>query len=168
MPDHRPVRTAVARAPVSRDPRDLGAERVLHDLSAAAPGAARRRPPGAGAAGSGGERHLDPAAATLPERPGVWAHGWKLGPNHGPRPGAERRCRTAWRAGRRHGRKVSLIGWSLGGVFAREMARRAPDHVRCVITLGSPFAGAPKASNAWKLYERASQRRSRTGPGASG
>jgi pimeloyl-ACP methyl ester carboxylesterase len=51
-----------------------------------------------------------------------------------------------------------LIGWSLGGVFAREMARRAPEQVRSVITLGSPFAGAPKASNAWKLYERASQR----------
>ena len=41
----------------------------------------------------------------------------------------------------RHGRKVSLIGWSLGGVFAREMARRAPEQVRSVITLGSPFAG---------------------------
>ena len=58
----------------------------------------------------------------------------------------------------RYRAKVSLIGWSLGGVFAREMARRAPAQVRSVITLGSPFAGAPKASNAWKLYERASQR----------
>ena len=59
----------------------------------------------------------------------------------------------------RHGRRVSVIGWSLGGIFAREMARRAPEQVRCVITLGSPFSGAPKASNAWKLYERASQRK---------
>jgi len=57
----------------------------------------------------------------------------------------------------RYGKKVSLIGWSLGGIFAREIARRAPSQVRSVITLGSPFAGAPKASNAWKLYERASR-----------
>ena len=91
---------------------------------------------------------------------GYRAHGWKLGANHGPRPGAEAKmqARLAELAGR-HQRKVSLIGWSLGGVFAREMARRAPEQVRSVITLGSPFAGAPKASNAWRLYERASQRK---------
>ena len=59
----------------------------------------------------------------------------------------------------RHRRKLSLVGWSLGGVFAREMARKAPEQVRSVITLGSPFAGAPRASNAWKLYERVSQRK---------
>jgi pimeloyl-ACP methyl ester carboxylesterase len=50
------------------------------------------------------------------------------------------------------GRKVSLIGWSLGGLFAREMARRNPKMVRQVITLGSPM-GNPKATNAWRLYE---------------
>jgi len=43
-------------------------------------------------------------------------------------------------------------------VFARELARRAPALVRSVITLGSPFAGEPRASNAWKLYERLSER----------
>ena len=86
------------------------------------------------------------------------AHGWKLGPNHGPRPGAEAKMQARLaELHERYGRKVSLIGWSLGGIFAREMARRAPDQVRGVITLGSPFAGAPKASNAWKLYERASR-----------
>ena len=51
------------------------------------------------------------------------------------------------------GQKVSLVGWSLGGVMARLLARRAPDHVRQVITLGSPFAGSPKSSNVWRLYE---------------
>ena len=90
---------------------------------------------------------------------GYHAHGWKLGPNHGPRPGAEAKMQARLaELAERHQRKVSLIGWSLGGVFAREMARRAPQQVRSVITLGSPFAGAPRASNAWKLYERASQR----------
>ncbi len=50
------------------------------------------------------------------------------------------------------GRKVSLVGWSLGGLYAREMARRNPQVVRSVITLGSPH-GDPKATNAWRLYE---------------
>ncbi len=53
----------------------------------------------------------------------------------------------------RHGRKVSLIGWSVGGLFARDLARQAPEAVRQVITLGSPFAGPATASNAWRLYE---------------
>ena len=39
------------------------------------------------------------------------------------------------------GRKVTLIGWSLGGVYARELAKEMPDKVRGVVTLGSPFAG---------------------------
>jgi dienelactone hydrolase len=58
-----------------------------------------------------------------------------------------------------HGRKVSLIGWSLGGVYARQLAKMMPDRVRSVITLGSPFAGNPKATNAWRVYEMASGRR---------
>lgn len=38
-------------------------------------------------------------------------------------------------------RKVSLVGWSLGGVYARQLAHRFPEAVRQVITLGSPFGG---------------------------
>ena len=85
---------------------------------------------------------------------GYAAHGWKQGTNRGPRPGVEvgMDARLAELA-RRYQRKISLIGWSLGGVYAREMARRAPELVRQVITLGSPFANEPKASNAWRLYE---------------
>jgi pimeloyl-ACP methyl ester carboxylesterase len=99
------------------------------------------------------------------EAQGYAAHGWQLGANKGPRPGAEAamQARLAELA-ERHQRKVSLIGWSLGGVFARELARRAPAQVRAVITLGSPFAGEARASNAWKLYERASQRKADDGP----
>ena len=88
---------------------------------------------------------------------GYHVHGWELGPNHGPRPGAEAKMQARLASlYERHGRKVSLVGWSLGGVFARELARRAPEQVRSVITLGSPFAGSPKASNAWQIYERVS------------
>ena len=59
----------------------------------------------------------------------------------------------------RYGRKVSLIGWSLGGIYARETAKQLPDDVRCVITLGTPFAGHPRATNAWRLYEYVSGER---------
>lgn len=52
-----------------------------------------------------------------------------------------------------HGQKVSVIGQSLGGVFAREIARHDPAMVRQVITLGSPFTGHPLASTGTHLYE---------------
>ena len=58
-----------------------------------------------------------------------------------------------------HGRKVSLVGWSLGGLYARQLAKMMPERVRSVITLGSPFAAGPKATNAWRVYEMASGRR---------
>lgn len=52
------------------------------------------------------------------------------------------------------GGKISLIGWSLGGIFARELAKRHPKAIRQVIALGSPFTGPPTATHAYKLYER--------------
>jgi len=51
------------------------------------------------------------------------------------------------------GRKVSVVGWSLGGVYARDLALQAPSMVRYVITLGSPFANDVRATNATRLYE---------------
>lgn len=62
------------------------------------------------------------------------------------------RLREAFDSSRK---KVSLIGWSLGGLLAREVARRNPDLVRSVILLGSPI-GDPKATNVWRLYESVS------------
>jgi pimeloyl-ACP methyl ester carboxylesterase len=71
---------------------------------------------------------------------GYHAHGWRLGTNLGPRPeivlGLGKRF-VELRA--RHGRKITVIGWSLGGIYARELARRFPGDVRQVITLASPF-----------------------------
>ena len=43
-----------------------------------------------------------------------------------------------------HGRKVSLVGWSLGGLYARQLAKMMPERVRSVISLGDPFAGGPR------------------------
>ena len=48
---------------------------------------------------------------------------------------------------------ILVVGWSLGGVFARELARAHPDRVRAVATLGSPFSGDPRLNNVWRLYE---------------
>src|SRR5580704_7534049 len=91
---------------------------------------------------------------------GYAAHGWKQGPNHGQRSGVEAGIDARLvELAQRYNRKVSLIGWSLGGVLAREAARRSSGLVRQVITLGSPFANEPKASNAWRLYEVLSGRR---------
>lgn len=54
---------------------------------------------------------------------------------------------------RRSGRKVVLIGWSLGGLFARELAKIQPQAVAKVITMGSPFSGSPRANNVWRFYQ---------------
>jgi pimeloyl-ACP methyl ester carboxylesterase len=50
--------------------------------------------------------------------------------------------------------KILVVGWSLGGLFARELARAFPERVSAVVTLGSPFSGDPKQNNVWRLYER--------------
>ena len=52
------------------------------------------------------------------------------------------------------GRKISLIGWSLGGVFARELAKNAPDQIRCVISMGSPFLGTAEETLVGELFKK--------------
>lgn len=67
-------------------------------------------------------------------------HGWEQGRNLGPQPAVMDEALTRIRAlAARHGQPVSLVGWSLGGVYARELAKLAPDAVRQVVSLGSPF-----------------------------
>ena len=100
--------------------------------------------------------------STLPMRTflrqrGFDAHGWELKRNYGPRAGVLEQSLERVRAMHRaDGRRVSLVGWSLGGVYAREIAKLMPEAVRCVITLGSPFTGSHRATNAWRIYELAS------------
>lgn len=52
----------------------------------------------------------------------------------------------------RHGEPVVLVGWSLGGLFAREVAKRRPEAVAKVVTMGSPFSYSPRANNVWRAY----------------
>jgi pimeloyl-ACP methyl ester carboxylesterase len=88
---------------------------------------------------------------------GYSAYPWKQGFNFGPRRGVlDTVRRHLQRLHERHGEKVSLIGWSLGGLYARELAKEFPKLVRCVVTLGSPFTGHPRATNAWRFYEMVS------------
>jgi len=92
----------------------------------------------------------------LQER-GYTPYPWKQGFNFGPRHGVLDRCREQLhQVSGRHHERVSLIGWSLGGLYARELAKEQPDHARCVITLGTPFSGHPRATNAWRFYEMVS------------
>ncbi|WP_284126073.1 esterase/lipase family protein [Parerythrobacter aestuarii] len=53
----------------------------------------------------------------------------------------------------RAGEPVVLVGWSLGGLFARELAKRQPQAVAKVITMGTPFSYSPRANNAWRIYQ---------------
>jgi alpha-beta hydrolase superfamily lysophospholipase len=83
---------------------------------------------------------------------GYRAYGWGLGLNLGARRDLLDRIEAQLMRAHRRGR-VTLVGWSLGGLYARELAKRHPDKVAKVITLGSPFSGDLRANNAWRLYE---------------
>lgn len=81
-------------------------------------------------------------------------HDWGLGVNFGPSPE-----NFAWllgrvaRLARAEGAPVALVGWSLGGLFAREIAKRNPRVVDRVITMGTPFSGDRRANNGWRAYQ---------------
>ncbi|MDN3644837.1 alpha/beta fold hydrolase [Pontixanthobacter aestiaquae] len=88
------------------------------------------------------------------ERAGHTVKRWGMGFNFGPTPEnvafLEERLVDIHE---RYGRDVVLVGWSLGGLFARELAKRHPGKVAKVITMGSPFSGNPRANNAWRIYQ---------------
>jgi pimeloyl-ACP methyl ester carboxylesterase len=81
---------------------------------------------------------------------------WGFGQNNGPRGSiagwVSELTDAAAAVQQNERRKVSLVGWSLGGIYAREIARVAPEVVRQVITLASPFAARPADTNAAWLY----------------
>src|SRR5258707_5584007 len=85
---------------------------------------------------------------------GYDSYAWKMGRNVG---GFEQmRAALRDRFAEIHnaaGKKVSIVGWSLGGVYARYLALQEPSMVRYVVTLGSPFANDVRATNATGLYE---------------
>ncbi len=86
------------------------------------------------------------------EKLGYSAYGWDLGRNDAK---VEFLTELMYRVEdihKKHGEKVSLIGWSLGGVFARQIAKAKPELIRQVITLGSPFRGVSEPNNVAWVY----------------
>ena len=92
-------------------------------------------------------------------RLGYQPYDWGLGRNLGYRPNMTQDLAALVEEIQRRadGQKVSLIGWSAGGIYAREIAREVPERVRTVISLGSPFRGNHRATHAtwvWELFNR--------------
>lgn len=83
---------------------------------------------------------------------GFRAYGWGLGWNLGARSDILDRIEAQLDRTAKKG-PATLIGWSLGGLYAREVAKRCPRKVAQVVTLGSPFSGHARANNVWRLYE---------------
>jgi dienelactone hydrolase len=79
--------------------------------------------------------------------------GWGMGLNRGARADTVEQL-VERIAAFGEGAPILLVGWSLGGVFAREAAKARPDLVTKVVTMGSPFSGNPRGNNVWRLYER--------------
>ena len=80
--------------------------------------------------------------------------GWRLGINHGA--DLNKLAKLEARLAALHsqsGHKVVVIGWSLGGLYARILGQRAPDHISSVITVGSPFSGGRRDNAGWRYYE---------------
>ena len=99
------------------------------------------------------EQRMEPLRAVL-NAAGYEAHGWGMGRNFGPRPDSlEQIDRRVDAIRRTTGTPVTLVGWSLGGLFAREYAKYATDKVNGVVTMGTPFSGDPRANHAWRLYQ---------------
>lgn len=83
---------------------------------------------------------------------GYRVSGWGLGFNLGAR--ADTLERIADRLERFGGdTPVTLVGWSLGGIYAREVAKLRPELVAKVVTLATPFSGDRRNNNVWRLYE---------------
>jgi pimeloyl-ACP methyl ester carboxylesterase len=91
---------------------------------------------------------------SLLKRLGYEAEGWGLGRNvkvDNARVEAMAQCVEDLYT--KTGGKISIVGWSLGGVFARELAKMLPEKVRMVVSLGSPISDDRDHSNARKLFE---------------
>ena len=86
-------------------------------------------------------------------RAGFRCYAWGLGFNRGATADIIDRidARVEWIIART-GQPPALVGWSLGGIYAREYAKHHPHKVARVVTLGSPFSGSRRANRAWRLY----------------
>ncbi len=84
---------------------------------------------------------------------GYQVYGWGAGRNYASEEYQDLLIQKLDNLYEKHGEKISVIGWSLGGVFARQIAKARPNLVRQVITLGSPFKGVTTSNNAKWMYD---------------
>lgn len=83
---------------------------------------------------------------------GYVAYGWEMGRNYGKEEALYELSDLVEKIHKEHRRKVSIIGWSLGGVYARQLGKMQSDKVRQVITLACPFRGIGEANNVAWIY----------------
>jgi len=81
-----------------------------------------------------------------------WGRGWNTGPKGDVHGWLDELAGDVAAMTRAHVKPISLIGWSLGGIYAREVAKRLAGRVRRVITIGTPFAGKPDHTNARLVF----------------
>lgn len=103
------------------------------------------------------DRHSIGPLKDFCEQLGYTAYDWGRGFNTGPQGDVD-----TWLDGladhvgeltAAHEQNVTLIGWSLGGIYARELAKKRPSRVRQVITIGTPFAGTVEQTNVGWVYK---------------
>jgi pimeloyl-ACP methyl ester carboxylesterase len=80
-----------------------------------------------------------------------WEQGINIGTNANVRDGLVKQVKSLAAS---TGSPISIIGWSLGGIFARELARKMPESVHSIITLGSPFTGSPYGNRLFSLSQQ--------------
>ena len=94
-----------------------------------------------------------------------WGQGRNLGPRQGLDEMADRLTDLVQSIFRdTGGQQISIIGWSLGGIYGREIAKMCPDVVRQVITLGTPFKSISEGTRATRFYEFLSRDKSHKDP----
>ena len=83
---------------------------------------------------------------------GYVSYGWEMERNIGKVEKLDLLLKRIEKLYQKHQQKVTLIGWSLGGVYARQLAKANPEFIRQIITLGSPFSGLTEPNNASWLF----------------
>lgn len=81
-----------------------------------------------------------------------WGRGFNTGPRGEPNAWLDELAEHVGALAADQGADLSLVGWSLGGIYAREVAKRLEARVRQVITIGTPFAGASDDTHAGLVY----------------
>lgn len=110
------------------------------------------------------DRSTEPLRRFL-QKQGYTAYPWGLGTNLGEfdihLPALEQKIIELEQ---KHNNKITLLGWSLGGIYARELGKRVPDHLDEVITMGSPFAGIQSPNRAKWLFDLVQKFRNKPKP----